>query len=376
LRNLPPIPIPILNRRRRRQSAGASQQLVTPVMRGLRLLRFIAEGGSTANLSEVGRRIDVNRVTVMRLLDTLEHEGMVERLPQGGHTVGFAFLKMASRVLAANDLTTFARRAGAAQRVAAAVGLSGRARWRHVLYLLRDMPNTGLVSNIQVGSRVPAHLTTPGRMLLAHLARRTARTAGRRSAADGHEAEPGHARTAGRYPRGRSGTRLRMEFSAFEPGIDSCAAGYDAAANVIAAISVAGPQQRFEADGTLRERTEKAVKAAARDLSALLGYRNLTRRLESTAKKMWRAGGACARAAALRCPLPFTPPASSASTCGATGSPCTAHAPRRAQPAQARLPHNPAAAGRCRQSPRRSSAFRQAQQRIVVEVASAARRHP
>lgn len=29
-------------------------QLVTPVVRALRLLKFIAEGGSTANLSEVG----------------------------------------------------------------------------------------------------------------------------------------------------------------------------------------------------------------------------------------------------------------------------------------------------------------------------------
>ena len=63
-------------------------------------------------------------------------------------------------------------------------------------------------------------------------------------------------------------------FSAFEPGIDACAAPVmDATGDVIAAISVAGPQQRFEADGTLRERVEKEVKAAAKDLSALLGYR-------------------------------------------------------------------------------------------------------
>ena len=57
----------------------SEKNLVTPVMRGMRLLRYIAEGGSTANLSEVGRLIDVNRVTVMRLLTTLEHEGLIER---------------------------------------------------------------------------------------------------------------------------------------------------------------------------------------------------------------------------------------------------------------------------------------------------------
>ncbi|MFP3757471.1 MULTISPECIES: IclR family transcriptional regulator [Cupriavidus] len=257
-------------------ASGAAQALVTPVMRGLRLLRFIAEGGSTANLSEVGRRIDMNRVTVMRLLATLEHEGMVERLPQGGHTVGFSFLKLASRVLAANDLTTFARRVLA--QLSSSLQLSAYLAvpdGGHVLYLLRDMPNTGLVSNIQVGSRVPAHLTTPGRMLIAHLSPEALRE---RLGDDPLPTVTGqspatHARLAeilgADLERG-----CAWSFSAFEPGIDACAAPVmDATGDVIAAISVAGPQQRFEADGTLRERVEKEVKAAAKDLSALLGYR-------------------------------------------------------------------------------------------------------
>lgn len=242
------------------EASGGSQALVTPVMRGLRLLRFIAEGGSTANLSEVGRRIDVNRVTVMRLLATLEHEGMVERLPQGGHTVGFSFLKLASRVLAANDLTTFARRVLA--RLSGSLQLSaylGVPDGGHVLYLLRDMPNTGLVSNIQVGSRVPAHLTTPGRMLIAHLSPEALRE---RLGDDPLPTVTGqspatHARLAeilgADLERG-----CAWSFSAFEPGIDACAAPVmDATGDVIAAISVAGPQQRFEADGTLRERVER-----------------------------------------------------------------------------------------------------------------------
>ena len=257
-------------------ASGAAQALVTPVMRGLRLLRFIAEGGATANLSEVGRRIDMNRVTVMRLLATLEHEGMVERLPQGGHTVGFSFLKLASRVLAANDLTTFARRVLA--QLSSSLQLSAYLAvpdGGHVLYLLRDMPNTGLVSNIQVGSRVPAHLTTPGRMLIAHLSPEALRE---RLGDDPLPTVTGqspatHARLAeilgADLERG-----CAWSFSAFEPGIDACAAPVmDATGDVIAAISVAGPQQRFEADGTLRERVEKEVKAAAKDLSALLGYR-------------------------------------------------------------------------------------------------------
>ena len=251
-------------------------QLVSPVIRGLRLLRFIAEGGATANLSEVGRRIDVNRVTVMRLLDTLEHEGMVERLPQGGHQVGFNFLKLASRVLASNDLTSFAGRVLA--RLSASLQLSAYLAVRDggdALYLLRQMPAAALVSNIQVGSRVAAHLTTPGRMLIAELPPETLREL---LGPDPLPAVTGqspatHARLAEILAADRE-RGCAWSFSAYEAGIDACAApvrGADGA--VIAAISVAGPQQRFEADGTLRERVQKEVRQAARDLSGLMGYR-------------------------------------------------------------------------------------------------------
>ncbi|MGO4326868.1 IclR family transcriptional regulator [Cupriavidus sp. 2TAF22] len=255
-------------------------QLVGPVIRALRLLRFVAEGGSTANLSEVGRRIDVNRVTVMRLLDTLEHEGMLERLPQGGHQPGFDFLKLGARVLAGKDLTVFARRVLAS--LSESLQLSAYLCVLddgNVLYLLRDMPQTSLVSNIQVGSRVPAHLTTPGRMLVAGL------SDGALRACLGDEplatATPQSPATYARLGDVLAADRERgcaWSFSGFEPGIDSCAAPvFDASGATVAAISVAGPDIRFERDPALRERTEREVRRAARDLSGLLGHAGATR---------------------------------------------------------------------------------------------------
>ncbi|MCO5397936.1 IclR family transcriptional regulator [Ralstonia soli] len=253
-----------------------AQQLVSPVIRGLRLLRYMAEGGSTANLSEVGRRIDVNRITVMRLLATLEHEGMLERLPQGGHQIGFEFLKLASTVLAANDLTSFARRI--LTRLSESLQLSAYLVVRdggHALYLLREMPKTALVSNIQVGSRIAAHLTTPGRVLIADLPPDTLRDLlGNDPLPTATGQSPGtHARLAQILAADRE-RGCAWSFSAFEPGIDSCAAPvHDRSPIAIAAISVAGPHQRFELDPTLHERVEREVKVAAHDLSILLGNR-------------------------------------------------------------------------------------------------------
>ncbi|WP_213308118.1 IclR family transcriptional regulator [Paraburkholderia sacchari] len=250
-------------------------QLVTPVVRALRLLKFVAEGGSTANLSELGRRIDVNRVTVMRLLATLEHERMLERLPQGGHQAGFAFLKLGASVLAGQDLTTFARRvlATLSESLKLSAYLTVR-DGRDVLYLLRDMPQTALVSNIQVGSRVPVHQITPGRMLIAHMPESELRDLlGPEPLAT---ATPQGATSYARLTEILGADHARgcaWSFSGFEPGIDACAAPvFDASGAVVAAISTAGPAQRFELDPQLRERTEREVKRAARDLSGLLGY--------------------------------------------------------------------------------------------------------
>src|SRR5690554_1240352 len=155
-------------------SASADQDdfkgLVTPVIRGMRLLRYIAEGGNTANLSEVGRSIDVNRVTVMRLLATLEHEGLIERLPQGGHQVGMGLLTLAASALGSIGQLEAGRRA--VERLSRDLSVSAYMvvlEGYHVVYVHREMPEGGLVSHIRVGSRVPAFLTAPGRAMLAIL---------------------------------------------------------------------------------------------------------------------------------------------------------------------------------------------------------------
>ena len=63
---------------------AATDASASPVERAFRLLRYIADGGSTANLSDVARQINVNRVTVMRLLESLKAAGLIEAVPPGG----------------------------------------------------------------------------------------------------------------------------------------------------------------------------------------------------------------------------------------------------------------------------------------------------
>lgn len=249
-----------------------SSQLVSPVIRGLRLLRYIAQGGNTGNLSEVGRLIDVNRVTVMRLLATLEHERMIERLPQGGHRIGLSFLTMAAAGLGACDLVETGRRF--LLRLCEGLGLSAYLvimDGNDVVYVAREMPESGLISHIRVGSRVAAHLTAPGRSMLASLAPGDLEQRFAKSM-------PAPIRDKG--PADFTQLKALLEedrtrgcawsFSGYETGINACAAAVrGASGEAVAALSVVGPEHLFTRDEAFATNVETAVRQAAGELSLI-----------------------------------------------------------------------------------------------------------
>ncbi|UPG73371.1 IclR family transcriptional regulator [Roseomonas gilardii subsp. gilardii] len=243
------------------------------MQRAVRLMEYIAAGGPTANLSEAARRTGINRATLARLLDTLEYEGVLERAQGGEFRLGLRFLGLAASALASRDLVSLARPVLA--RLAAETGLSSYLvvlSGGEALYLAREMPDTPLVSHIRIGSRVPAHLTTPGRVLLAPLtpAERRARlgldplpTATPHSPAT-HAALD--AVLAEDTARG-----CAWSFSAYEPGVDSCAAVVRGQGDgAIAALSLAGPAAQF-GRAAFRAEVERQVKGAAAELSRLMG---------------------------------------------------------------------------------------------------------
>lgn len=217
--------------------------LVTPVVRGLRLLGFIAAGGNTTNLSEAARQIDVNRITLTRLLVTLEHESMIEAMPGGGHQVSWKFLTLAAAGLFHHDLM------GAARRVLAhlcnTLGLSAYLTvldGDDVVYVLREMPPAGLISHITLGSRVPADQVAPGRALL---------------------------QAAQNRAEARQQAPCIWSHSGFETGINACAVAVlrPDGRGAPAAISVAGPEAVFKSTAGFPEAVEVALKRAAQDLA-------------------------------------------------------------------------------------------------------------
>ncbi|WP_144108206.1 IclR family transcriptional regulator [Paraburkholderia sp. BCC1886] len=239
----------------------------SPVERAFRVLRFIAEGGSTANLSDVARQIGLNRITVMRLLESLKTAGLIEADGAGGgsYRLAMPFLTLAARALGGADLTARARRIlpGLVEQTGLSAYLAVL-EGAEIVYLLCETPDTPLVSRIRAGSRLTAHRATPGLAMLAALPRGAVETL--------YAAHPGHDEPDWRVLNAALDTvrdaGCAWSFSGLEAGIDSCAAAVTDSRGVVqAALSVAGPNTAFAADDTLRGTVETSVKAAALALS-------------------------------------------------------------------------------------------------------------
>lgn len=255
---------------------AAPAYLISPVQRALRLLDYMADGGATTQLSRLARELDINRVTLTRLLDTLEHERMIERARDGaGYRIGQRFLSMAAAALGDRDLLRLAEPILA--RLAAELRFSAHLAVRsgeQILFLLQELPDTLLVSNVRVGSRLPAHITAPGRIVLAGVAPSERRKLlGRDPLPAGMRGTPTTHAALDRMIAEDAARGCAWSFSGFEKGVDACAAAVlDQSGRIVAALSVAGPDSRF--DARTRAQTEKAVIEAARSLSKMLGHRD------------------------------------------------------------------------------------------------------
>lgn len=250
---------------------------VPPVERALRLLRHIAAGNRCRNSSKAAKDVGINRTTLIRLLATLEAERMIEQIPDdGGYRLGTGLIALASEALNERGIIPSAR--PVLRRLVESLKLSahlGVREGREIVYLARETPVSHLASTVREGTRLPAHATTIGRILLSELPLASLRTL--------YENHP--------LPAFTDKTRTSLEdlseqlaadrargmswsVSNFEREIGSAAVAiYDHRGQAIAAINVTGHVSAFEPGSPLVPRIERELKAAAREISETLGYR-------------------------------------------------------------------------------------------------------
>ncbi len=254
---------------------GASTYSVPAVVRAIKVLRYVAAGRPVLNLSQAARDLGINRTTLLRLLHTLEAEHFIERAPDADeYVLGPELIELAAQKIYALDVAQVAK--PILDRLARSLGLAcylGVRDGYDVVYVLRCAPHVHLVSNVQVGTRLPAHASTMGRAMLAHMPpdQLDELYAGVTLSAV-TDKTPTTLAALHRQLADVRAASIADGRSSYEIGIDSIAAPvFDFTAHTIAAINVSGPERAFSEPPGRREQLAREVRQAAAEISRRLG---------------------------------------------------------------------------------------------------------
>jgi len=149
---------------------NASDRYTVPALeRGLRMLGEFNRDTRVIGAPEFARRLGLPRSTVFRLLSTLEAMGFVER--QGNdYRLGVAVLRLGFEYIASLELTELGQPLlqRLCDEIRCPVNIVVR-DGRFIVYVAKVTPPTPFTSAVRVGTRLPAHATVLGRILLEDL---------------------------------------------------------------------------------------------------------------------------------------------------------------------------------------------------------------
>jgi DNA-binding IclR family transcriptional regulator len=254
---------------------GSDKYMVPALERGLRLLQEFGRDNATLGAPELARRLQLPRATVFRMLNTLESMGFLQRAEGGNdYRLGLSVLRLGFEFLSSMDLTELGQPviARLCEEIRFPCNIVVR-DGRSIVYVAKVTPPTPLTSSVRVGTRLPAHATLLGRILLADLSLPELRALYPEEHLEGHS--PNTPRTVIELFDLVQSDRERGHVAGagfYESSISTIAAPVrDHSGRVIAALGVtlASAQIDPERQAELVPR----VCAAADELSELLNYR-------------------------------------------------------------------------------------------------------
>ena len=141
--------------------------------RGLRILTEFSPREPVLDAPELSRRLGIPRTTVFRLLQTLESLGFLERADRDrNYRLGVAVLRLGFEYLSSLELTDLGLPLIEALRDA--TGLTAHIvirDGRDIVFVAKAQSHAPIFSSVKVnvGTRLPAHATTHGQVLMGDL---------------------------------------------------------------------------------------------------------------------------------------------------------------------------------------------------------------
>lgn len=268
----------------------SERYLVPALIRGLAILQELSGERRRLSLSEIAAVLKVTRSSAYRLLITLDHLGFVTFDAEAKtYALGAEVLRLGYGYLAARDLVEVA--------MPHLIRLRDRTGWsahlgerdgREVVYLARVASHRPIASTVHIGTRLPAQLTTMGRVLLSSLPVDEVREL-YRDERSGQLMQRGPAALTDLIEQLAADATAGVvvaPHSSYEPGVASIAAPVcDIAGHVVAAINISAVAlltSAAELQGPLRAEVLNAAQAISRDL----GHRADAPAIEREGKEM------------------------------------------------------------------------------------------
>jgi DNA-binding IclR family transcriptional regulator len=145
---------------------------LSSVRNAARLLKVFLSREESIGVSDLARRLALGKSTVHRLLTTLAAEGLIEQDPAtGGYRLGLVVFELGEAVRVHLDLHAAAGPVLASLREQTGESSQvGVLDGTQVVYVDRLESSQSLRLFTETGRRVPAHCTSSGKVLMAHLA--------------------------------------------------------------------------------------------------------------------------------------------------------------------------------------------------------------
>lgn len=254
------------------------------LQRALRILVYMGEQAAETDLGELATSLGLSKVSVYRMLNTLERFNLIERdTGTERYRLGLKLHQLGNRAAASRTLHTEAHRLllEMSRRSRETVSLATPAPGGAVCLDRLDSPHTVIAVCTPVGSLFPAHCTATGKAILAYLADNEIDEVVRRSGLGQHTpftiTQPANLKENLRLIRQRG---YAVDHQELERGLSGVAAPVlSAHERVIAAVGIAGPTLRFRG----KELAEKVALVTEVGARLAMGLRRLEGNFSSNA---------------------------------------------------------------------------------------------
>lgn len=252
----------------------SNKSLVPGLERGLQLLLAFSEQRRELTFAELHRLVDMPKATAWRVVQTLTQMGFLERNPRTStFSLGMNVLRLGFEFIASLDVVQVGQPvieqlrdvSGCSSHLAIRDG-------RDLIYVARVSAAGSRINQVSVGTRLPVHRTSLGRMLLTDIRRDEFELLYPHPQLPGeHGGDSLDRDTLWNMVQQDKGRGYVIGESFYRHGISSIVYPiFDRSARVAAVISIMIPTE--EIPQTDRDRLQREVALAARKISGFLGY--------------------------------------------------------------------------------------------------------